>query len=207
MSLTLSGSLTGPEQRSLEILGSLRSIFAEKGFDGASMQDLARAAGMSAGNFYRYFPSKSAIIQALISANMKDMGQDFESTLQSATPMAALRARLRAKIIEHQSSNDGCLWAEIHAVAMRKPEVGAILQIMEQQITAYLVQVFASQSGLTREQSHAAFAPQAALIITLFRAATMIGFPLSAVKAQTTDHLIALIEKTLDEIPSLPRKD
>ena len=49
-----------------EILDRIRSIFAEKGFDGASMQELARAAGMSVGNFYRYFPSKSAIVEALI---------------------------------------------------------------------------------------------------------------------------------------------
>ena len=50
------------EERSHEILASIRQAFAEKGFDGASMQDLARAAGMSVGNFYRYFPSKAAIV-------------------------------------------------------------------------------------------------------------------------------------------------
>ncbi len=33
------------EERSHEILASIRQAFAEKGFDGASMQDLARAAG------------------------------------------------------------------------------------------------------------------------------------------------------------------
>ena len=44
------------EDRSTGILEAARRAFAEKGFDGASMQDIARAAGMSAGNFYRYFP-------------------------------------------------------------------------------------------------------------------------------------------------------
>ena len=43
----------GTEQRIAEIIVSVRTAFAEKGFDGASMQDLARAAGMSVGNFYR----------------------------------------------------------------------------------------------------------------------------------------------------------
>ncbi len=203
--------LTAPrpaaELRSLEILGSLRAIFAEKGFDGASMQDLARAAGMSAGNFYRYFPSKAAIIQELICADMRYMGQDFESTLQSSTPMADLRARLRAKITDHQCGMDGTLWAEIHAVALRKPEVGAILQDMEDQVTAYLVQVFAIQTGMPPEQAHAAFAPQAALIITLFRAAVMIGSTGTTVKADLTEQIIGLIEKTLDEVSLQPRKD
>ena len=44
------------DQRSVEILALVRQAFVEKGFDGASMQDLARSAGMSVGNFYRYFP-------------------------------------------------------------------------------------------------------------------------------------------------------
>ena len=43
--------------RSAMILASVRRAFTEKGFDGASMQDLAREAGMSVGHFYRYFPS------------------------------------------------------------------------------------------------------------------------------------------------------
>ncbi len=38
------------------ILAQARAAFVEKGFDGASMQDLARAAGMSAGNFYSLLP-------------------------------------------------------------------------------------------------------------------------------------------------------
>ena len=54
------------DQKVAEILSRLRDTFAEKGFDGASMQDLARAAGMSVGNFYRYFPSKSDIIAQMI---------------------------------------------------------------------------------------------------------------------------------------------
>ena len=57
-------TLSHADIRSTEILASVRQTFVEKGFDGASMQDLARAAGMSVGNFYRYFPSKAAIIQA-----------------------------------------------------------------------------------------------------------------------------------------------
>ena len=199
-------ALPQPEQKTAEILASLRSTFAKKGFDGASMQDLARAAGMSAGNFYRYFPSKAAIIQALIAADMHHMGDDFETALQSRDPMADLRRKLRAKITQHQCSHDGCLWAEIHAVAMRKPDVAAILQNMEAQITAYLMQVFATHTGLTRDQAHAAFAPQAGLIITLFRAAAMIGSPSGPVQAEVTEQLIATIDTTLDAIASHAQK-
>lgn len=200
-------SLHTADQKTADILESLRTTFAEKGFDGASMQDLARAAGMSAGNFYRYFPSKAAIIQALISADMQRMEQDFEKALRSEHPMMTMRAQMRSQIAAHQENSDGCLWAEIHAVSMRKPDIGQIMQTMEDQVTAYLVQIFALQTKLTFEQAYAAFAPQAALIITLFRAAAMIGSPASLGKAKLTDQIISLIEKTLDDIANAAKKD
>ena len=59
-------------QRGSDILERIKAVFAEKGFDGASMQDLARSAGMSAGNFYRYFPSKDAIIAAMVERDLAD---------------------------------------------------------------------------------------------------------------------------------------
>ena len=80
------------DQRTAEILASARMVFAEKGFDGASMQDLARKAGMSVGNFYRYFPSKSAIVESLISQDMARLEQDFASILENTTISTITRA-------------------------------------------------------------------------------------------------------------------
>ncbi len=59
------------------ILVQARHAFVEKGFDGASMQDLARAAGMSAGNFYRYFPSKAALVEALVNRDLEEVEREF----------------------------------------------------------------------------------------------------------------------------------
>jgi AcrR family transcriptional regulator len=52
------------EQRS-KILNAARSVFAREG-PGATMDDIAAAAKVSHGLAYRYFPSKSALLQALI---------------------------------------------------------------------------------------------------------------------------------------------
>ena len=71
------------------------TAFAEKGFDGASMQDLARAAGMSVGNFYRYFASKAAIVQALIALDLEEMARDFLPIFASDDPIATMRQQVR----------------------------------------------------------------------------------------------------------------
>ena len=101
---------TGPE-RGAEILGRIRTAFAEKGFDGASMQDLARAAGMSVGNFYRYFPSKAAIVVAMVSRDMAEVAENFAAVLKDADPLVALRRKLEERISLEACAEDGPLWA------------------------------------------------------------------------------------------------
>lgn len=47
------------------IKSAAEKVFAERGFSGATMQEIAKVAGISAGAIYRYFPSKEALIEAL----------------------------------------------------------------------------------------------------------------------------------------------
>jgi AcrR family transcriptional regulator len=44
-------------------------IFAEKGFRGSTIRDIARAAGITEGLIYHYFPSKSALLREVIERN------------------------------------------------------------------------------------------------------------------------------------------
>lgn len=48
-----------------QILEGARRIFTASGFDGASMGEIARAAGVSKGTLYVYFDSKDALFEAL----------------------------------------------------------------------------------------------------------------------------------------------
>jgi AcrR family transcriptional regulator len=49
-----------------QVLEGAREIFMSAGFDAASMNDIARAAGVSKGTLYAYFESKEALFEALI---------------------------------------------------------------------------------------------------------------------------------------------
>lgn len=48
-----------------QILDGARRVFTSAGFDGASMGEIARAAGVSKGTLYVYFDSKDALFEAL----------------------------------------------------------------------------------------------------------------------------------------------
>jgi AcrR family transcriptional regulator len=48
------------------ILGSARTLFAERGFAACRVADVARRAGMSPANVYWHFDSKEAVLQAIL---------------------------------------------------------------------------------------------------------------------------------------------
>jgi AcrR family transcriptional regulator len=59
---------TYPERQEA-ILKAACGVFVRDGFHSASMKDICAAAGMSPGSVYRYYPSKDALIEALIEAD------------------------------------------------------------------------------------------------------------------------------------------
>ncbi len=189
------------DDRSFEILGSIRQVFAGKGFDGASMQDLARAAGMSVGNFYRYFPSKAAIVEAMCSLDLREMERDFAEIMTSDDPMAGLRA----KIVEHingECHDDGQLWAEITAASMRKPEIAAASARMEEEIVANIATIFARVTGRPVAEAVLRYRAQGQLLVMLVKAATIRGSQLGAADADLARLIHRIIDQILTEISS-----
>ncbi len=51
-----------------QIMDGARTVFLSAGFDGASMNDVARSAGVSKGTLYAYFNSKDELFEAIIRA-------------------------------------------------------------------------------------------------------------------------------------------
>ena len=199
-----SPALTPPEGRSLEILALVRKAFVEKGFDGASMQDLARSAGMSVGNFYRYFPSKDAIIEALVSLDMDQVDFEFATISGSADPMAALRHVLAMRIqFGGCDGDEGVLWAEITAAALRKPRIAEVTARMERAIVEKLVSIFQLISPDTSPQALQRLATEARMLVMLVKACAMH----TTVDAVADADLKARVQRTIDDILKSLTKD
>jgi AcrR family transcriptional regulator len=188
--------------KSAEILRAVKAAFVEKGFDGASMQDLARAAGMSVGNFYRYFPSKDAIVAQMIALDMAEIEAEFARVLSSASPMATLRALLAHRVNDASDPQEGPLWAEIAAAALRKPDIAASACAMENTVSGYLAQVFAAETGLPLAEALRRFATESAFIILLIRSAAMIAPKNTDQSSHLNILILRTINQVLDEIAS-----
>lgn len=194
--LPIAATLTGPDQRQQEILDAVRRAFVEKGFDGASMQDLAKSVGMSVGNFYRYFPSKAAIIEAIVMRDLVDIERDFSAIIGSDDPLQNMRAAIRHHIHDHQSSGDPLLWAEITAAAARKPEIASVLMRMEAEIAGYICTVLGLVAQVEPEIAQSRFKAHAALIMMLVKGSGMCA----PVDGTLQDELNTLVLKTIDQI-------
>lgn len=193
------------DQRSREILASVRGAFVAKGFDGASMQDLARAAGMSVGNFYRYFPSKAAIITGLIAVDLADIQRDFQAIIGSDHPMDSLRHVIRHRIASHMEGNDGDLWTEIDAAARRSPDICAAAQQMEGTMVDCLVSVFAAETGLPQTVAAERFSINAAFIMVLFKSAACLNCARNVDQSELKSMIIRIIDQTLDDVANSAR--
>ncbi len=163
------------DPRADEILERVREAFVIKGFDGSSMQWLAKAAGMSAGNFYRYFPSKAAIIAALIARDMQDVHQDFAALNSAPDPLAGLRDLLAHRISDHFHGTDARLWAEIEAVAARDSEIGQIGKAMQTGIHDQIIRIFSLISGLSEAEAQLRLAAHADALMVLVKGASIRG--------------------------------
>ena len=189
-----------PDRRSDAILQSIRGMFAEKGFDGASMQDLARAAGMSVGNFYRYFPSKAAIVEAIVNRDLNEVAQDFSEIMGAPDQLVALRGKLHERINLDLCGDDGPLWAEMTAAAFRKPEIAQATQRMETEISRFMLAVFARVTGQSDAEVAQRFSAHAGFIMLLIKsAATSVKMPV-ADESALREMILRAIDGVLSEI-------
>ena len=54
-----------PDLRRQELLDCVQAMFIERGYENVSLNDVIARAGSSKGDFYHYFPSKEALLEAL----------------------------------------------------------------------------------------------------------------------------------------------
>jgi TetR/AcrR family transcriptional regulator, cholesterol catabolism regulator len=81
--------------RSVVIQAGL-AAFSAKGFNGASMRDIAAEAHTSLSNLYNYFPSKSYLLAQLLMDTGTDLYERLEAAVSTAGPGAA--AQLAAAV-------------------------------------------------------------------------------------------------------------
>ncbi len=99
MTVTLSASSRklSPERRT-RILNGARAVILRVGLRGATMESVAREAGVAKPTLYGYFPDKEAVFEALIAEIGEDIRSAFDAALaQDGDTPARIAAAIVAK--------------------------------------------------------------------------------------------------------------
>ena len=107
-----------------QILEGARRVFMDLGFDGASMNEIARAAGVSKGTLYVYFSDKNRLFEAIVEQEALEVGNAAFKFDPSREVVTILQEFGRAYILWLCRPGGGSATRTVMAIAERMPEVG-----------------------------------------------------------------------------------
>lgn len=159
------------ELRRQQILDAAAECFRKSGFHAASMAEIAKSFGMSAGHIYNYFESKEAIIEAMVK---RDMDQALERIARVQGEKDILKAMLGTvdEGVQRRIKRSE-LDMEILAEAARNPKVASTVQHTDAVIrdkVSHLIQGIKPAATPEGRPAHnkAELAAKATLLMALF---------------------------------------
>jgi AcrR family transcriptional regulator len=141
--------LTPERRRELtreHLLGAAAQVFAEQGFHGASLDDVAAAAGFTKGAVYSNFRNKEDLFLAVLAWRYDQEMAALRETLESTeAPPSSERLADFVELVRRQSSGSGddwgVLYAEFQLYALRNPVARAKLVELDRSEIAEVARV------------------------------------------------------------------
>ncbi len=135
--------------RRAQIIEAATAVFAEKGLDRATMEEIADAAGINKATIYLYFDSKAALIQAIAEAIFAQELVDLQVAYESpGTAIERLTAFYEALISDEGLIADEVdvlplmpIIYEFYALGLRRDDVRAVLADFLNQSAALLAAI------------------------------------------------------------------
>ncbi|MFT8245746.1 TetR/AcrR family transcriptional regulator [Roseomonas sp. BN140053] len=104
------------------VLEAAKAVFSQGGA-GASLEAVARRAGVGIGTLYRHFPTREALFEAVYRREVEQLVELAETLRGGASPTEALRRWMRANV-ELVATKKGMV-AALAVVAQNSPELMA----------------------------------------------------------------------------------
>jgi len=140
------------EERRQAILVAAKRVFVEKGYDAATINDIASEADVAAGSIYRYFDNKADLIAAAANDCVEDDLDNWSGPLPDGmTPgqaFAALGYQVREEFTRPEHRDEAVLRLESYLAASRDPELRARLTpVMQRSVEQLSVFIRMSQES------------------------------------------------------------
>jgi AcrR family transcriptional regulator len=111
------------------ILEATARVLIAEGFEGASTNRVAAVAGVSVGSLYQYFPSKEALVAALVERHVDEMTRELAVEINRviALPLAEAVGRMVELMLRAHAVNPA-----LHRVLIEQvPRIGRLERVHE----------------------------------------------------------------------------
>jgi len=188
--------------RRTQILAAAAQCFRAYGFHGASIANISRQAGMSAGHIYHYFENKEAIIAAIVQRDLERKGPMW-AELRVSHDVRETMVELSADGVKDMMDTFlAGLRLEIVAEAARNPEVACVVQAASRCGMASWAETLrlARQAG-GRNDDEQAFDTMVEIIASMFE-----GLMVRAIRnpAINREHMTVMVQRMMRQIINSP---
>jgi AcrR family transcriptional regulator len=177
-----------------QILHGARKVFMELGFDAASMNEIARSAGVSKGTLYVYFADKNRLFEAIVEDEALEQGKVVFNFDSSRDPETTLREFGQAYIVLLCRPGGGSWIRTVMAIAERMPDVGRryYANVLEKTINrlAEYLKAHVASGDLAVDDCQLA----ASQFLMMCQAALFLPFVFQAAPAPSAERIAEVVE-------------
>ena len=122
------------EEKQRSILDNAAEVFARQGMDKASMSQIATHAQVSKALLYHYYPSKDALIFAIIITHLEGLDEAIEAADDPALPPQQRLRKLVGAVLENYRGADNQHKVQLNATAALSDDQKAQVTALERAI-------------------------------------------------------------------------
>jgi len=116
-----------PSPKAQEILQAARNVFIAKGFEAASMDAVAKTAGVSKATVYAHFKSKSDLFAAIVAQVAGRLAGEIRAVMEARLPLRQALTRIGQRFLEVLIDPERVrMFRMMVAEADRFPELGRV---------------------------------------------------------------------------------
>jgi AcrR family transcriptional regulator len=184
------------------LLEAAARVFADRGFHGASLDEVAAAAGFTKGAVYSNFKNKEDLFLALIEAGYTREMSALRETLEGSEVPAQARlgdfVSLIGGELDHTPENWGALYLEFSLYAMRNAAAQERLNELEAEDIRGIAEIIEGNQAEGSPEPTAPAMTQARIITALFRGLSLMrSLDPEAVGPELLKEAIAFVARGL----------
>jgi AcrR family transcriptional regulator len=141
------------EARRAQLLDVARAVFAEDGYHGAAMEQIAQSAGVTKPVLYQHFESKKELYLALLE---QDMGKLLEHVERAIEGVTSNRERIHSGIEAYFTfidSSEGSFRLLFRETMGADPDFREVIDRFRDAIATRIGFIIAAETGFSKEES------------------------------------------------------